>query len=188
MNILATFAIALGLSMDNFAVTIAWGCGARGRITQWQRLRVSLTFVLAHIVMISAGWLSGEALDNVVGKWDFWVAFGVLVFIGAKMIYEALTEAETQERGRNLSARVVIGLAVATSLDALGVGIALSLEDARFWLTLGLMSACVLITSYSGFVLGHLLGRRFGKRMEMLGGLVLIAIGTKMLFSGLGIW
>ena len=187
MNILATFAIAVGLSMDNFAVTIASGCGARGAIAWQERMKVALSFVLAHIVMFSAGWLGGQELGRLIDSWDHWVAFFVLVFIGVKMMCEA-GKAQTQPLAHTLPGRIIVGLAIATSLDALGVGIALSLEQARFWLTLIFMSGCVFITSYTGFALGERLGQRFGQVMQVIGGLVLTCIGIKVLLSGLGIW
>lgn len=173
--------------MDNFAVTIAAGC-ANGGVPRGRALLISAVFALAHIVMFSAGWLGGHELGRLIDRWDHWVAFAVLVFIGGKMLWGSAEETQKPDGHWLWQGRTIAGLAVATSLDALGVGIALSLEEAPFGLTLGLMTACVAVTSYAGFGLGRLLGGQFGKRMEIVGGLVLIGIGTKVLLSGLGIW
>ncbi len=188
MNILSTFIVALGLSMDNFAVTIASGCADRAQVRHGRTFWVSLAFVTAHVVMLSAGWLGGRELGRFIDRFDHWIAFVVLVFIGVKMIKEAFEKKNGPDLCRRLSAKTVLALAIATSLDALLVGMALSLTAAPFGLTLAFMTGCVFVTSYTGFFLGSYLGKRFGTLMEVLGGLALAAVGTKVLLSGLGIW
>lgn len=187
MNILSAFVVALGLSMDNFAVTIASGCADR-RMHHGRTLSVSTSFAMAHVLMFCAGWWGGRELGRIIDRFDHWIAFFVLAFIGLKMIKEAFGKKEGPNLCRALSVKTVLALALATSLDALLVGMALSLSYAPFWLTLGFMAACVFVTSYSGFFLGSLLGRRFGSAMEALGGLALVGVGAKVLLSGLGIW
>ena len=173
--------------MDNFAIAIAAGC-TRGKITGRRVLQISVCFALAHIIMFSSGWLGGQELGRVIDKWDHWVACGVLAFIGGKMIYEALSETQSSDSSWTQSYGLIGWFALATSLDALGVGIAISLENAPFWWTLWLMAGCVFVTSFVGFELGRSLGERFGVRMEILGGLVLVGFAIKILLSGLGIW
>ena len=146
------------------------------------------SFTLAHIIMLSLGWLGGWELGHFIDRWDHWIAFFLLVFVGIKMIKESLENESAPDFAGRISFRFIVLLSLATSLDALGVGIALSLEQASFWMTFLFMTVCVFATSYAGFVLGQLLGRHFGKAMEVTGGLVLIGIGTKILLSGLGIW
>ena len=188
MNILSAFVVALGLSMDNFAVTIASGCADRGELKHARVLGVSVSFALAHVIMFCAGWWGGRELGRVIDRFDHWIAFFVLAFIGLKMIKEAFEHKEKPELCRRLSVKTVLALAVATSLDALLVGMALSLSAAPFGLTLSFLALCVLATSYSGFFLGSFLGRRFGTVMEVLGGAALLAVSVKVLLSGLGIW
>lgn len=188
MNILSTFAIAVGLSMDNFAVTIASGCASRGKVSRLHVLETGIWFVFAHIIMLSAGWFGGHELGRFIDSWDHWIACGVLVFIGIRMILEVRQTYAALDMENHFSRRLIAGLAVATSLDALGVGIALSLEQVSFVFMLGAMSACVLLTSCAGFWLGGVLGERFGKVMEICGGLTLMVIGIKVLLNGLGIW
>lgn len=188
MNILSALAVALGLSMDNFAVTIASGCGCGKSVRRKHAFWISLSFALAHVLMFGAGWLGGRELGRFIDRFDHWIAFFVLAFIGAKMIKEAFSKKEEPDWCRVISARTVLALAVATSLDALLVGIALSLSSAPFWLTMWFLAGCVFATSYTGFYLGVYLGARFGAAMEALGGLALIAAGSKVLLGGLGIW
>lgn len=174
--------------MDNFAVTIASGCACKGGVRHKSTFWVSLSFACAHIIMFCAGWWGGRELGRWIDRFDHWIAFFVLAFIGLKMIKESFEKKQGPDLCRSISAKTVLALAVATSLDALLVGIALSLTAAPFWLTLWFMAACVFATSYAGFFLGSYLGGRFGSAMEALGGLALAAVGTRVLLSGLGIW
>ena len=187
MNILSALLVALGLSMDNFAVTLACGC-ADCRIRHGRAFGVSVSFTVAHVIMFCTGWWGGAELGRWIDRFDHWIAFVVLVFIGAKMVKESLESKKGPDLQRLVSVRSVAALAVATSLDALLVGMALSLTAAPFWLTLCFMAGCVFVTSYAGFFLGCFLGSRFGRLMEALGGIVLAGVGTKVLLAGLGIW
>lgn len=191
MLILSGLLVALSLSMDNFAVTIAAGCAEHCRLRARTVWGVSAAFAAAHFVMFTAGWLCGEQLGRWIDRFDHWVAFAVLVFIGARMVrsaFEKQADKEASALCRLNTAQTVVALAIATSLDALLVGVALSLTDAPFWLTVITLTFCVLGTSCLGFWLGAKLGRSFGKIMEALGGVALAGIGTKLLLGGLGIW
>ena len=188
MNILSSFIVALSLSMDNFAVTIASGCADRGQVRHGRTFWVSLSFVTAHVLMLSAGWWGGRELGRWIDRFDHWIAFLVLAFIGGKMIKEAFEKKEGPDLCRVLSVKTVLALAVATSLDALLVGMALSLTAASFWLTMAFMAGCVFVTSYAGFFLGSFFFIFFGTMMEVLGGAALAGVGIKVLLSGLGIW
>lgn len=187
MNMLSSFLVAAGLCMDNFAVTIAAGCSQRTRFSRRNILFISSSFALAHVIMFSAGWLGGWELGQRMNRWDHWIAFFLLAFVGVKMIKEAFEEEHEPQLETRLSWRHLV-IATATSLDALGVGVALSLENAPFWTTLVFMAVCVFLTSCAGFWLGRLLGKKFGTIMEVAGGLVLVGLGVKILLSGLGIW
>lgn len=187
MNVLSSFIVALSLSMDTFAVTIASGC-ACGRSLRFKHIfSVSACFVLAHVIMLSTGWFCGKELGRFIDKVDHWLAFLVLCFIGIKMVKEAFEKKQEPQLCQLISFKTILVLAVATSLDALLVGVALSLTAAPYFLTLFSMMGCVFVTSYIGFYLGNFLGRRFGTWMEVLGGIALAAVGTKVLLSGLGI-
>ena len=180
MNILSVFLIAISLCMDNFAVSLAAGCSL------WQKLpkaiiwRMGIFFALAHFVMFSIGFLGGHELMRVAGQIGTWIASGILIYIGMHMIREAREE-NSFSSGMLVSLKMQLLLSLATSVDALLVGLGLGLQDAPFWLTAGMISGCVFLTSIGGFYAGHILGRRFGQRVEIAGGCVLIAIALKWL-------
>ena len=189
MNIFSSFLVALGLSMDNWAVTIASGCTHHKAIPKTYIFKVSALFSLAHFVMFSGGWLCGAGVGKYIGAVDHWIAFVILVLIGGRMIKESRRSEEEPEGVCVLHTfKMLCALAVATSLDALLVGMGLAFTDASFWSTVWMLTGCVFVTSCSGFYVGAYLGRKFGKVMEALGGGVLILIGFKLLLEGIGIW
>lgn len=188
MNILSSLLVALGLSMDNFAVTVASGCCHRTHIPWAYICKVSVCFTLAHFVMFAAGWLCGAGAGRYIGALDHWIAFLILLFIGGRMIKESFfAQAETDVCSFH-SLKTLLALSVATSMDALLVGMSLAFASSSFWPTVWTLSACVFVTSWAGFYLGAWLGRKFGKIMEGVGGAVLVFIGVKLLLEGLGIW
>ena len=180
-NILSAFLVSMGLSMDNFAVSLSAGCSGQTGLT-WNNIwRVSLWFALAHFCMFSVGFLGGHEVVRYIGQLGVWIACGILCYIGVRMIYEALHPHPGLRVGvlTSLSARAM--LAFATSVDALFVGMGLGLVSSDYWLTVILLSVCVFGTSAVGFYTGQMLGKRFGRMMEMAGGLVLIGMGVKLL-------
>ena len=188
MNIFSSLLVAVGLSMDNWAVTIASGCSHRQAIARSYIFKVSSLFALAHLVMFSVGWLCGAGLGKYIGAVDHWVAFFILIFIGARMIKESRGAEAEKEVCTLHSFKVLCALSVATSLDALLVGMGLAFTAAPFGATVAMLTVCVFVTSWTGFYVGAFLGRKFGKIMEGLGGAVLMLIGLKLLLEGVGIW
>ena len=188
MNILSSLLVALGLSMDNWAVTIASGCSHHEAIAKSYIFKVSALFAAAHFLMFSGGWLCGAGVGKYIGAVDHWIAFIILVFIGVRMVKESRQNQPETDVCTLHSFKTLCVLAVATSLDALLVGMGLAFTAAPFWATVLMLTACVFITSWSGFYVGAYLGRKFGKVMEALGGAVLILIGMKLLLEGVGIW
>lgn len=187
MNILSVFLVGLGLSMDNFAVTLAAG-GAQRHAPKRLMLQISVLFALAHFITFSGGWLLGTGVGHLIHAVDHWIAFVILAFIGVHMIYEA-REAYGEKQFDSLAAfKTQLLLAAATSIDAWMVGLGLSFTNAPFWLTVGVMAGCVFATSWIGFGIGGWLGRKLGPVMEQVGGVILILIGVKLLIEGLGIW
>lgn len=185
MNILSSFLVALGLCMDNMAVTLSAGCAqpaAKNSRILWQ---ISALFALAHFGMFAVGYESG-ALVHAGRKIGACAAFVILLIIGGRMIKNAFVS-QPEEVPLFSLLRTQIYLAMATSLDALFVGAGMGLSAAPFWLTVGMVTGCVFITSFCGFYMGRLLGKKFGPKMEMIGGGVLILLGVKVLLEGLGI-
>jgi len=130
------------------------------------------------------GWLIGEVLRGFITGIDHWIAFGLLGIIGVKMIQDSLSS-DTGEKKNILEIKTLFLLAIATSIDALVVGITLSLIKIPFILSISIIGLVTFVVCFLGFLFGEKLGSRFGKRIEILGGLVLIGIGTKILLEHL---
>lgn len=180
---IALFVLALALAMDAFAVSVAQGAAARHG---WREaLRMGGAFGIAQGVMPAFGWALSVALAGVIEAVDHWIAFLLLGFLGLKMIYEGVQPADDKPRTA-LGGRALFVAAVATSIDAAAAGVTLP--------TLGLpvLLSCVAIAIVTavfcviGVLTGSRLGERFGKRAEIVGGLVLIGLGTRTLGQHLG--
>ena len=182
MSLFKLLLIAVGLSADAFAVSVAEGIvieEAKARHT----LRVALMFGLFQAAMPVLGWFLGESLRGLIGSFDHWVAFGLLAFIGSKMVLDAALGIETGERrGGSRGARLVM-LAVATSIDALAVGVTIAMLHVRIWtpaLVIGIVTALLCAV---GVQAGGRIGTRLGRWAEVVGGLVLLGLGVKILFE-----
>jgi putative Mn2+ efflux pump MntP len=175
--------IAVGLAMDALAVAIATGI-ALGKVSGRQTFRLSWHFGFFQFMMPVIGWLAGLSVERYLSGYDHWLAFGLLGFIGGKMIYEALSggDEEREAADPTRGASLVI-LSLATSVDALAVGLSLGVMRIRIWypaVVIGLVAGCL---TAAGMHLGAPLGNRFGRKMELIGGLVLIGIGCNILYK-----
>lgn len=177
--------IAIGLSADCFAVALGASTSAKG-ISRLQMFRVCLAFGAAQAMMPVLGWLGGKTLVNLISDYDHWVAFGLLLIIGSRMIWESFHSKENEAEERDFSRGLpLLTLALATSIDALAVGISfafLSANIAVAVLTIGLV--CFFITGV-GFLAGRKAGQLLGKRAEAVGGIILIGIGLRILLEHL---
>lgn len=187
MKTVEIFVIAFGLSMDAFAVAVASGAAMR-KLHVPDAVKMGLFFGGFQALMPALGWQAGIRLKDFVSGFDHWVAFGLLVFIGGKMIYESLGMKEKEDRAGKSSpfdTGTLTLLSIATSIDALAVGFTFSMlavSIAAPALIIGLVTFCV---SVSGVALGSKTGHLFENRIEAFGGLILIAIGLKILFEHL---
>jgi putative Mn2+ efflux pump MntP len=183
---LVILGIALGLAMDCFAVALGASVTLR-RATARQTFRLAFHFGLFQFLMPVLGWLAGLTVASLMAKVDHWVAFGLLTFIGSKVIFMALREKGGEARaGDPTRGASLVMLSVATSIDALAVGFSFAMLGVRVWgpsVVIGVVSGAMTVI---GMELGSRLGARFGRRMEILGGLVLIAIGIKILLQHIG--
>lgn len=185
--VLAGFALA----MDAFAVSVSSGICIAG-LTFRYALRTAFAFGLFQFLMPLAGYAAGSAFASVIRTWDHWVAFALLLAVGGKMLYEALTSkdeascTEEELKKKNvLNPRVLLVLAVATSIDALAVGVSYSLIGAPIWLASGIIGVITFALCLIGCEFGKRLGARFERGAEVLGGVVLVGIALKILVSHL---
>lgn len=185
MDIVTVLFIALGLSMDAVAVSLASGCAVR-KVELRQALLLAFLFGLFQTLMPVAGWLAGLGFKHVIAAYDHWLAFILLAFIGGKMIHEASRGIACRKQGSGrMRLPVMLGLAVATSIDALAVGLSFSL------LAVNIVVPVLLIglVTFSLSLLAVFAGQRFGTwlagKAEALGGVILIAIGLKILVEHL---
>jgi putative Mn2+ efflux pump MntP len=174
--------IAFGLAADCFAVSVS-GNIMMQHITPLKIARTAVAFGFCQAVMPVIGWLIGRNLVTIVADYDHWVAFVLLLFVGGKMIWESFKPNENNRTIDITSGLTLITLAVATSIDALVVGLSfafLKINISIAAVTIGLVACIITIL---GFMLGKRLGGLIGKRAEAIGGIVLIGIGVKILLS-----
>lgn len=184
MSLITIFAIALGLAMDAFAVAISAG-GVLPRLTFRPVFRLSFHFGLFQFFMPLLGWLAGMTVQKWIAAYDHWIAFALLAFIGGKMMYEsfqhkALAEKTDPSRGWSL-----VILSVATSIDALAVGLTMAMLGITIWLPSVIIGLVAAAMTCLGMHLGRQLGKWLGRKMEFTGGFILLGIGLKILLEHL---
>ena len=184
MDWLTLTGLALALAMDAFAVALGTGT-ALSRLTGRHLFRLGFHFGLFQALMPVIGWLAGQTIIQWVSAWDHWIAFGLLALIGGRMIREALAgddKADDRDPTRGLS---LVLLSIATSIDALAVGFSLSVIGVSIWLpalVIGLVAGALTV---AGMLIGDRIGNRWGPRVEVLGGIILIGIGLRILIEHL---
>jgi putative Mn2+ efflux pump MntP len=177
--------IAVSLSMDAFAVSVAHGCRIK-RPTTYDVLRPGIWFGGFQMLMPVLGWLGGVALRSYIDGVDHWIAFGLLAFVGGKMIIEAFRkDDETACEIERRSNKEMLMLAVATSIDALAVGLSLAFLKVGIWVPVIIIGVVTFAVSSGGVLLGNGVGRLLKDKAEIAGGLVLLGIGIRILVQGL---
>ncbi len=182
MDALTIVLIAFGLAMDAFAVSIANGLTIKGNRKQ-AALLTAVFFGGFQMLMPVIGWAIGLSLQGIISGIDHWIAFGLLTFIGAKMIYEALKTNGEEETEKTLKLHTLLTLAIATSIDALMVGLSFAFLQTSIILPVAVIGIVTFTLSFCGFYFGCYLGKKFGHRIEIIGGLILIAIGLRILLE-----
>jgi manganese efflux pump family protein len=175
--------IAFGLAMDCFAVSISRGLCTKKKRTRTAIL-IALSFGIFQALMPIIGWYAGETFIKVIEGFDHWVAFALLAAIGLKMILETRKQ-ECEKEEKDLTLPILLTLSVATSIDALAAGLSIAFLGIPVYLSAAIIGAASLSLSLAGFYLGKKAGIGLGGRMEILGGLVLIGIGLKILIEHL---
>lgn len=182
--------IGAALSMDAFAVSICKGLSVR-KIKPEHLLAVGLYFGIFQAIMPTIGYFLGKQFERYIKAFDHWIAFGLLLLIGANMIRESLSKEEpNEEKNSSFSIGTMLVLAVATSIDALAVGVSFALNGMKgsellySAVSIGVIT-CIL--SMLGLLAGNFFGAKYKSKAELAGGIILILMGTKILLEDLGV-
>lgn len=184
MQFTELFFLALGLSLDAFAIAVS--SSSNGNLkSKRAAVRLSFHFGLFQALMPLAGWFLGKSIESFVVNFDHWIAFILLCIIGFKMIIESFKKDNKELKGNPSKGWNLILYSLATSIDALAIGFSLALLEVNI-----IYAACVIgivtaTVSLTGIYIGSKLGLYWGKRMELLGGVILLTIGLKILISHL---
>ena len=191
MGIGELFLLAVGLSMDAFAVSVCKGLAMK-KATLKAEATCGLWFGGFQMLMPVTGFFLGSLFAEAIEAFDHWVAFGLLVIIGINMLKEALEKEDESgddpEKDADLSVRTMFLMAVATSIDALAVGISLAMVGSvNIWLAAAFIGICTCLLSALGVKIGNVFGSRYEKKAEFVGGVILILLGVKILLEHLGV-
>ncbi len=182
------FLLAVGVSMDAFAVSICKGLAAKN-VGLKEKVTCGTWFGGFQALMPLIGFFLGALFADAISAFDHWVAFALLALIGINMLREAFgKDEECCENGADMSAKTMFVMAIATSIDALAVGISLAMAgDVNIFVAIALIGAITFLMSAIGVHIGSIFGNKFEKKAEALGGIILIALGLKILLEHLGI-
>ena len=184
MELVSIIIIAIGLAMDAFAVSIVSGAAYK-QLKLRHTLRIALFFGGFQALMPLLGSLAGLSIKEYIAGFDHWIAFGLLSAVGAKMIYESFKIGTAGQNFDPSNISTLLILSVATSIDALAVGITLSLITSSIITAVIIIGSVTFILSYFGVSVGRKIGHFFESKIEALGGLFLIALGLKILIRHL---
>ena len=185
MSLFELFIIAVGLSMDAFAVAVCKGLSMR-RATLKNALIVGLYFGVFQAAMPLIGYFLGVSLADQITSYDHWIAFALLAIIGGKMIYESFhKDADGEDEGGEVTFQKMLPLAVATSIDALAVGVSFAFLRVSIFPAVTFIGVVTLTLSMLGVKIGNIFGAKFKSKAELAGGVILILMGTKILLEHL---
>lgn len=190
MGFAETFLIGVGLSADAFAVAVCKGLGMK-KVNWGHALVIALFFGGFQALMPLVGWAAGTQLSVLIEPVDHWIAFGLLAFIGGKMLIDAIKGDDDDECAacaddeQKLDLKELLMLAVATSIDALAVGVTFAFLGMSIWVPIAIIGLTTFVLSFAGVAVGNQFGARFEKPATIAGGVVLILIGCKILVEHL---
>jgi len=182
LDIYSLALIAVGLAMDAFSVATVTGFNHKG-MSLWEASKMSLSFGAFHVLMPMLGWFAGSTVVLIISKYDHWVAFLLLVFVGGRMILDALRSDGKADHIRSLSNVDILLFSVAVSIDAVAIGLSFYLENIQVLVPAIVMGAVTSIFTIVGIEIGNKTGREMGKWSQVLGGLILIFIGSRIVFT-----
>jgi putative Mn2+ efflux pump MntP len=184
MSLTEMIIIAMGLAMDAFAVSL--GVGAEGFTKRFRsRFRLSFHFGLFQFFMPIIGWILGTQIEKIIESYDHWIAFALLSFVGVRMIKEGVDKNTQRNPVDPTKSYTLIMLSLATSIDALAIGLSLGMLKVEIWYPCVVIGIVTAFLSFFGTVIGNKLQKRFGKMVEIIGGSIIIFIGLKILYEHL---
>lgn len=182
---ITVFLTGIGLAMDAFAVAICKGLKMQ-KLNYKQMGLIALFFAGFQALMPLIGWFLGKGFEAYIKSVDHWVAFGLLLFIGGKMAFESF-KGDEDDCCDAFDIKELLIMAIATSIDALAVGIAFALKDINIWFAILVIGITTFVLSAGGVFIGHKFGAVYKSKAELAGGIILILIGTKILLEDLNI-
>ena len=184
MELVSIFLIAAGLSVDSFAASVCSGLAIKS-IRFLQAVKIAFFLALFQGGMPVIGWFIGWEINELIKDFDHWIAFVLLAGLGSKMIYESLTNHEEDSSFNPLKLSVLLGISVATSIDALVIGFSMALIDVVIWWPAIIIGTVTFMAAMLGMLLGKKIGNQTSKRFEIIGGIILILIGLRILIEHL---
>lgn len=184
MGVLEILLIAIGLAMDAFAVSVCKGLSMK-KMSWNKAIIVGLYFGLFQGLMPIIGYFLGTAFESLVTQIDHWIAFGLLVYIGAEMLKEAFAK-DSESYNDKVDLKTMLVLAIATSIDALAIGITFAFLNVNLILSVSIIGITTFAISVIGVKIGNKFGDKYERKAETVGGLILILMGTKILLEHLG--
>lgn len=185
MNIAELLIIGVSLAMDAFAVSVCKGLSL-------QKFNIKFALIAGGYfgffqgLMPVIGYFAGSAFSEIVSSVDHWIVFVLLAIIGGKMIGESFED--DQSADPSFAFKVMLSLAIATSIDALAVGVSFAFLNVNIWIAAAIIAVTTFLISFAGVAIGNIFGNKFKSKAEFTGGLVLILMGLKILFEHLGIF
>ena len=188
MGIAELLLLSLGLAMDAFSVSVCKGLSMK-KLNMKGGVITALFFGVFQGLMPVIGYFLGSRFEKIISSYSHWISFGLLAFIGGKMILEACKrdENEVNDKEYKLDLKELFILAIATSIDALAVGIVFAAEKTNLIFSVSIIGIITFILSLFGVFIGHKFGSKYEKKAEFAGGTVLVLIGVKLLLEGLGV-
>ncbi|HUV01683.1 MAG TPA: manganese efflux pump MntP family protein [Bacteroidales bacterium] len=179
MDLLTIIAVALGLSFDTFAVSLSYGA-VRNKILFRQAARMAIVLAIFQAGFLVIGYFLGSFVSEIMKAADHWIALALLLFLGIRMIVEGIKRKAEDEVRDHTKPLELITIAVGTSIDAFAVGISFALLDLRIWISGIIIGTVTFLASMTAIRIGKSAGEKLGQRVEIIGGLILIAIGIKI--------
>ncbi len=179
MDLFNIIAVALGLSFDTFAVSLSYGV-VQNRILFRQAARIALMLAVFQAGLLVIGYFLGSFVSDFIKAADHWIALALLSFLGIRMIVEGTKRKEGDEARNYTKPLTLLAVAIGTSIDAFAVGISFALLDIRIWISGIIIGTVTFLASMTAIRIGKVAGEKLGQRVEVVGGLILIAIGIKI--------